>query len=65
MKLSEYFEKLQVEVSSPGTWIWKSDRRVIDGKDWICSECGTSQYCMTKYCPECGAKMEKEDWGED
>lgn len=44
-----------------GHWIVdKDDNRTWDRVRFICSECGDWQtYGKTKYCPECGVKMEK------
>ena len=46
-----------------GHWIVdRDDNRTWDRGRFICSECGEWQtYGKTKYCPECGAKMERGD----
>ena len=41
-------------------------RKIVDGgynADWICSECGYKEMTdfPTKFCPNCGAKMEEGD----
>lgn len=40
-----------------GEWIWKEDRRIIDGYDWQCNVCGSWQRYTSNFCPHCGAKM--------
>lgn len=41
---------------------WQSGRMLV------CSECGAGmtkaldRYCFLNYCPNCGAKIEKESW---
>lgn len=41
-----------------GRWIW--DGYVYDAP-WQCSECGAFSEYESNYCPNCGAKMDKED----
>ena len=41
-------------------WKFKEDRAIVDGKDWVCSDCGKAQRCKENYCPNCGAKMVEE-----
>lgn len=37
--------------------ITKSDWGVIDHREEMCSECGKGQIGISKFCPNCGAKM--------
>ena len=37
--------------------ITKSDWGVIDHREEVCSECGKGQIGISKFCPNCGAKM--------
>ena len=50
-----------VEEPKVGKWVAKDIMiRSIDALNYICSECGADGKC-TPYCPNCGAKMIKED----
>ena len=47
-----------------GKWIYFYDTKGI--KRCKCSECITSYGCLdTPYCPNCGAKMDKNDFKEN
>ena len=35
-------------------------RNTADWTNFRCSNCDSPYYCPTKYCPYCGAKMDKE-----
>lgn len=39
-------------------WKFKEDRAIVDGKDWVCSNCRKAQRCKENYCPNCGARMD-------
>lgn len=41
-------------------WKFKEDRAIVDGKDWVCSDCRKAQRYKENYCPNCGARMDKE-----
>lgn len=50
-----------------GRWI-HDGQRINGGIDWChCSECGKSDnFCArTNYCPNCGAKMDMKDGGDN
>ena len=38
-------------------WEFKEDRLIVDGKDWVCSNCRKAQRYKENYCPNCGARM--------
>ena len=40
-----------------GEWIFKEDRRIVDGYDWKCDQCGSWQRYTSNFCPHCGADM--------
>ena len=53
-----------VEEVKHGEWIYFYDTKGI--KRCKCSECITSYGCLdTPYCPNCGAKMDKNDFKEN
>lgn len=56
-------DKKKDEQHEMGHWIIdRDDNRTWDRVRFICSACGEWQtYGKTKYCPECGAKMERGD----
>lgn len=40
---------------------WSRETKTIVGsKKWKCSACGKIRKSKEKYCPDCGAKMDKE-----
>lgn len=42
-------------------WRWYHDTaRTVFSKSFRCSECGRKTIIREKFCPSCGAKMEKE-----
>lgn len=43
-----------------GHWIFKTDRRVVDGYDWQCDQCKSWQRYTSNFCPNCGARMDGE-----
>ena len=43
-----------------GKWIYHVDSESI-GETWICSECNGEEFCRTKFCPHCGARMDKDE----
>lgn len=46
---------------SEGEWVWKSNGYM---KYLHCSCCGNQEDWERKYCPNCGARMRKEDEGK-
>lgn len=46
---------------SEGTWIWTENGEADHEKYWVCSVCKEHDFVRTKYCPNCGAHMRKED----
>ena len=58
LKLGEHREADVVEVKH-GVWLYKLCVVFDSTKDlWRCSECNTSWDAESKYCPNCGAKMD-------
>ena len=47
-----------------GRWIFKEDRRIVDGYDWQCSQCNSWQRYTSNYCPNCGSFNGKENLNE-
>ena len=42
-------------------WRWYHDTaRTVFSKSFMCSECGRKTIIREKFCPSCGAKMDKE-----
>lgn len=41
-----------------GRWIWTETGNTDYGQFWICSECKDRMYYQTRYCPNCGARMD-------
>lgn len=61
------FQTADVAPVVHGRWI-HDGRRFEGGIDWChCSECGKSDnFCArTNYCPNCGAKMDMKDGGDN
>ena len=48
-----------------GEWIFKEDRRIVDGYDWKCDQCGSWQRYTSNFCPHCRADMREEKEGEE
>ena len=42
-----------------GKWIYHVDSEST-GDTWICSKCNGEEFCKTKFCPHCGARMDAE-----
>ena len=53
------YEADKKEAERTGRWIFKTDRRIVDGYDWQCDQCGSWQMYTSNYCPRCGAKMDE------
>lgn len=63
----ECFQIADVAPVVHGRWI-HDGQRINGGIDWChCSECGKSDnFCArTNYCPNCGAKMDIKDGGDN
>ena len=41
-----------------GHWIFKTDRRIVDGYDWQCDQCKSWQRYTSNFCSCCGARMD-------
>ena len=41
-----------------GEWIWTENGEADYEQFWVCSVCKEKSYIETKFCPECGAKMD-------
>ena len=65
-KCPEYVEKLVLEkLQRMGEPDQKHGQWVYDGIGWACSECGEHDLSdtQTKFCPNCGVKMDKQKKG--
>ena len=59
-EVKEHLEELptaDVRENVRGEWILKEDRRIVDGYDWKCNQCGSWQRYTSNFCPNCGADM--------
>lgn len=50
-------QPVDVELVKYAFWKFKEDRAIVDGKDWVCSDCRKAQRFKENYCPNCGARM--------
>lgn len=54
-------DTIEIEEPKHGKWVAKAVMiRTPSALNYTCSVCGTEGHC-TPYCPNCGAKMSKED----
>ena len=60
-----YYRELKAEPVRHGEWISKMVTRDGEYAGWICSNCGyftaNSKACFYNYCPNCGARMDKDE----
>ena len=59
----EAYKRFIKEDSPQGEWIYKQYGGYPEQGDWYCSECDTEYNYgrgKAKFCPNCGAKMRKE-----
>lgn len=54
----DYVDMLPSVTPQPKTGHW-IDREVYDADRWKCSECGRTEQYQETFCPNCGAKMER------
>ena len=59
--LVETAETADVQEIKHGTWRESLSDMFPDGTDYRCSVCGRTAIIDSKYCPNCGAKMDLED----
>ena len=50
--------ELEAQLPKEGEWI-RIDEYIYD-EPWECSNCETTNSCRSRYCPNCGAKMDGE-----
>ena len=44
-------------------WVYKGKLYYSDNNThntWSCSACGCSEFALSRYCPNCGARMDEE-----
>ena len=64
-ELIKYIDEMptaDVEVVRHGEWIWTENGEEDYEQFWVCSVCKEKSYIETKFCSDCGAKM---DGGKD
>lgn len=44
-----------------GRWLWNETGELGWEQYYICSNCGDNEYWESKFCPNCGAKMDLEE----
>ena len=47
-----------VEKVKHGEWIWTESGEADYEQFWVCSVCKEKSYIKTKFCSDCGARME-------
>lgn len=57
-RIVESFPAADVVPVRHGRWIWTETGNTDYEQFWICSECKDRMYYQTRYCPDCGARME-------
>lgn len=61
-KLINQLPTIEAEPIKHGRWIEERSGKVLDLVKYHCSECGRWQtWSNFPYCPNCGAKMDKEE----
>ncbi len=64
MRIAQHLYNAGYRKQRVGEWIWTENGEADHEKYWVCSVCKEHDFVRTKYCPNCGAKMRKEDEGK-
>lgn len=56
-QIYEQGKRVGIEERKTGRWEWYKESPTY----MRCSDCGTAEFRKTKYCPHCGAKMERAE----